>query len=142
MLLRFVLVLVLAVSSASCSGPCTLIGCQSAVAVTLATAELQTLGEGMSEIRVCIDTSCTQETVDGSTGNFATGQFELNGAVLRAARNDASSISRAAVSLTITREGSERFTRTWQNVTFAGQSPNGPGCGEACRVASVDATTP
>lgn len=142
-MLRAALVATLALALSSCgAGPCTLIGCQSAVAVTLATAELQTLGEGMSVIRICIDTNCTQETVDGSTGNFATAQFELSGAVLRAIRSDAGTVDRASVSLTITRDGTERFTRTWQNVTFAGQFPNGPGCGEVCRVATVDGRTP
>jgi hypothetical protein len=129
-----------ALVAASCV-PCTLIGCESAVIVKLATAELQTLGEGPSQLRLCIEASCTEGTIDVSTGSF-TAAFSLDGALLRASRSDASTVDQATVSLTISRSGTERFSRTWQNVKFAGQFPNGPGCGEVCRVASVDATTP
>lgn len=140
--MRVALVAALSLLSASCGVPCTLIGCQSGVSLKLATTELQTLAEGPSVLRLCIDSSCTEGTVDGTSGSFATAEFELTGSSLRARRNDAGTIDRAAISLTITRGGTERFTRTWQDVKFAGQFPNGAGCGEVCRVANVDATTP
>jgi hypothetical protein len=142
MLARLALLCVVALNLASCSGPCTLIGCNSGVTITLASRELVTLSEGESVLRLCIATNCTQATVDGSGGNFFTAQFELNGAVLRANRSEVQALDKADVSFTITREGTERFTRTWQGVKFVGQSPNGPGCGEACRVATLDANTP
>ena len=134
---RTALTLLLGVAS-SCQ-LCTLKSCRSGVEVALAGSELATLNEGPSVIRLCIDAACTEETVNfpGSVGAEA---FLLDGSLLRVWPTETKEFDKAAVTLTISREGTEHFTRTWQDVKFATQFPNGPDCGGVCRVATVDAS--
>ncbi len=108
--------------------------CSSGVSFTMAQTEADTLGEGPATVKVCLGSSCTESAI-GEAGT------RFNGSSLSVDRLDAAQLDREDVTLTITREGTERFKRTWPRAKFEGQGTD-PHCGDQCRVAFLNATTP
>ncbi|MFO0595823.1 MAG: hypothetical protein U0228_10975 [Myxococcaceae bacterium] len=127
---------VLALSAGCGVGACTAIGCLDQVVVTLAPSE-QALFSQPTEVSLCVNGSCTTATIGGSSA--ANANVEVGGTGL-IVRSTLGSVSKGTVHLTLSQQGTQRFDRTWADVTFTETRPNGPLCPPTCHAVTLDAT--
>ncbi len=125
-----------------CGFPCTEIGCANGVTFELGAAEVALLSESPAEVRGCVGSDCVEATVtpqdDGAFAADPAGLFVLNVSTRRLRMSTpALAAGTRDVSLTVRREGVERFARTWPSVAITTSRPNGPQCPPACTGASV-----
>ena len=111
-------------SLASCGRECTLRGCVDTISFVFTPALETELVTGTT-VRVCVGETCLDHGISGyDADTHRLDLFQGEPAGLR-----------ADVTLTLTRDGSERLKRTWPDVAFKAFDVNGEGCGPVCHAA-------
>lgn len=121
---RLLIALCAAVSVASCGTPCTLIGCVDTIEFAFTDATQGEVTDG-TVARVCVDGACLDHTI-GSGASYDAGTRTL-----QVWQGEPAALT-GKVTLTISRDGSERLRREWADVTFVTFEPNGQACGPTC----------
>lgn len=119
-----VFISLLAVLLTNCGPECTLRGCVDTVSFVFTPALETELVDG-TIARVCVGETCLDHKVSAyNPDTHRLDVFQGEPAGLR-----------ADVTLTLTRDGVERLTRTWPQVSFKAFEVNGEGCGPVCHAA-------
>lgn len=115
--------LIIVTAFLGCERPCTLRGCIDTIRFEFSEATRAELVNGATA-RVCVDDTCIDHVINATAEETTLSVFQGEPAS-----------GTGDVTLTITRDGTERLTRTWNAVVFTAFDANGEGCGPICHTA-------
>lgn len=134
-------VALVSVVTVSCGVPCPQYLCRSTIVFQLSPSERAVLDEGESAVQVCVNAACTDFTFPATGARSAWAaddQLDLDAGTSKLSFFSMLHDEGArTVKLVISREGTERFNRTWADTPFSFQDDQTKACAQRCVQATV-----